>query len=414
MKIAIVGAGIAGLCCAFLLHKAHEITLFESDERLGGHSNTIVVEHEGRQIPVDTGFIVFNDRTYPNFSALLSMLGVASQPAPMSFSVRCDRTGIEYGGNSLRGVFAQPRNLTRPWFLRMLREIASLGTTGRAALAELGPRATVRDLADSGRFSRAMLEYYFLPMAASIWSAPREALLDFPAIFVLRFFENHGMLALRERPQWRTVTGGSREYVRALVGAFQDRCRTGCSVRAIRREHSGVSVASDAGIESFDEVILAVHSDQALAMLEEPTRLEAETLREMPYQRNSAILHCDSALLPHRRVAWSGWNYLLDDPGRPATVTYNLTILQSLGTREPICVTLNDRGAIDPRRVIAKFEYHHPQYTLNGLAARARWTEISGVDRVHYCGAYWLNGFHEDGVNSAIRVCRRFGVESWC
>lgn len=411
MRIAVIGGGISGLCAASQLHPQHDIVVFEAGPYLGGHSNTVQIVHEGRNLAVDTGFIVFNQRTYPNFCRMLTTLGVASQDAPMSFSVRCDQSGLEYGGESLRGIFAQPSNLLRPSFLAMLRDIRRLGRRGKALLADVDDTTTLGQLCTSARFSRSMVEHYLIPMGSAIWSAPRDAMDRFPARFFLRFFDNHGMLDLRERPQWRTITGGSQSYVARLIEGFADRCRVGCAVHSVRREPAGVQVHSSAGCERFDQVILALHADQALAILADASGAECEILSAMPYQANHAVLHTDAAVLPRRRAAWAGWNYRLgDQDDAPVSVTYNLTLLQSLGTRDPVCVTLNDPGRIDPRRVLGRYLYHHPLYTVPGIAARARWAEISGVNRTHFCGAYWMNGFHEDGLVSALRVCRSLGV----
>jgi predicted NAD/FAD-binding protein len=378
MRVAVVGSGIAGLACAARLHGAHEVTLFEAEDRLGGHASTLTVEHEGRRIAVDTGFIVYNERNYPLFSAMLRGLGVATMPAPMSFSVRCDRSGVEYGGGSLRGLLARPANLLRPRFLRMLAGVRSLGRTGRAALASCPEGTTMGDLIESGVFSRDLADLYLVPMASAIWSAPRRDLMRFPARFFLGFFDNHGMLELRERPRWRTVRGGSREYVRALAAPLEGRCRLSCPVRSVRRGEGFVEVESAAGVERFDHAVIAAHADQALRMLADPSEEERAVLSAMPYQPNDCVLHTDPSLLPGRRAAWSAWNYLLTgDADAPPIVTYNLSILQSL-----------------------------PE----GERARSRWAEISGPRRTHYCGAYWFNGFHEDGVRSAARVCGALGA----
>lgn len=397
--------------CAYLLAGGHEVLLFEKDNRLGGHTNTVVVSHEGRSIPVDTGFIVFNERNYPHFSALLARLGVESRPTTMSFSVRDDADGFEYGGNSLAGVVGPAMNLLRPRWWSVVRGLARLGAAGPSALRELPEGATIADLCASGRFSRAFLDGYLIPMAAAIWSAPRSELERFPARFLLRFFDNHGMLDLRTRPQWRTIVGGSRRYVEAIAGVLGERVRLGTPVRAIRRQADGVRVETPGGVERCDEVILATHADESLALLSDATAAERDVLSAMPYQPNDVVLHCDPSLLPHRRRCWAAWNALLfGDPQLPAAVTYNMTILQGLETRIPLCVTLNSTERIAPSAIFRRLSYSHPLYTLEGESARSRWAEISGANRTHFCGAYWGSGFHEDGVNSALRVCERLGV----
>lgn len=411
MKIAIVGSGISGLTCAYLLAGSHDLTLFERDSRLGGHTNTVPVEHERRSLAVDTGFIVFNERNYPNFCRLLARLGVESRPATMSFSVRDDADGFEYGGSSAAGAVGAWTNLFRPRWWSVARGVARLRADGRAALAELPEAATIADLCSTGRFSRAFLESYLLPMAAAIWSAPREDLLRFPARFFLRFFDNHGMLDLRRRPRWRTIVGGSRRYVDAMLGALGERVRIDRPVESVRRQSNGVLVQTSEGRESFDEVILAAHADESLAMLADATMTEREVLSALPYQSNDVVLHTDPGLLPRRRRCWAAWNYAVtESPARPAVVTYNMTILQGLQTRVPLCVTLNATDRIDPARILRRFSYAHPLYTVEGDRARSRWSEISGVNRTHFCGAYWGNGFHEDGVNSALRICERLGA----
>ncbi len=411
VRIAIVGSGISGLTCAYLLAPAHEVTLFERDDRLGGHTSTVPVSHEGRTLPVDTGFIVFNERNYPNFCRLLARLGVASRPTTMSFSVRDDESDFEYGGNSVAGLIGAWTNPLRPRWWGIMRGVARLGPAGQALLREVSDDATIQDLCDSGRFSRAFLEGYLVPMAAAIWSAPRERLMRFPARFFLRFFDNHGMLDLRRRPEWRTVVGGSRTYIDAMRGVIGPSVRTSRPVRSISRDPRGVLVRTAAAEDRFDHVILAAHADESLKLLADATPAEREILAELPYQPNDVILHTDATLLPRRKRCWAAWNYLASpDPSRPAIVTYNMTILQGLETRTPLCVTLNAAERIDPARVIRRLSYAHPLYTLAGDAARARWNQISGANNTHFCGAYWGNGFHEDGVNSALRVCERLGV----
>jgi len=411
MKIAIVGAGISGLVCAYLLAGVHELTLYEQEDRLGGHTNTVVVSHEGRSIPVDTGFIVFNERNYPNFCTLLRRLGVASRPTTMSFSVREERSGFEYGGSSLGGVIGPWSNLLRPRWWRVMAGVATLRRNGKALLADVGPDVTIGDLYQWGRFTRGFLDDYLVPMAAAIWSVPTQSLFGFPAQFFLRFFDNHGMLDLRQRPQWRTIEGGSRKYVEAMMGVIGRSARTSERVLSIRRTADSVIVNTESTQDLFDQVILASHADQSFAMLADAGDAEREVLCSMPYQANEAVLHTDQRMLPRLRRCWAAWNYrLTGDPSRPAAVTYNMTMLQGLGTGTPLCVSLNDTEAIDPGHILARFVYHHPVYSLGGDSARVRWSEISGVNRTHYCGAYWGNGFHEDGVVSAMRVCERLGV----
>ncbi|HVU63843.1 MAG TPA: FAD-dependent oxidoreductase, partial [Phycisphaerales bacterium] len=318
-----MGSGISGLTCAYLLADSHDVTLFEREDRLGGHTNTVDVQHEGRSLPVDTGFIVFNERNYPNFCELLARLGVGSRPTTMSFSVRDDAHGFEYGGNSLSGRVGPAANLLRPRWWSVVRGVAGLGSAGKAALEELPGDATIADLCSSGRFSQAFLDGYLIPMAAAIWSAPRNRLGKFPAKFFLSFFDNHGMLDLRARPRWRTVLGGSRTYIEAMRGVLGDRVQSGRPVRSVRRRPEGVHVQTAGGDERFDQVILATHADEALAILSDATPAERDVLSDMPYQPNDVVLHTDAALLPRRRRCWAAWNFLAtDDPGSPAVVTY--------------------------------------------------------------------------------------------
>ncbi len=411
MKIAVVGSGISGLVCAYLLAPDHNVTLYERDDRLGGHTHTVRVMHEGRDLAVDTGFIVFNERNYPHFTRLLERLGVASRPTTMSFSVRDDRTDFEYGGSSLGGIIGPWSNLLRPRWWSVVRGVARLGEVGRHVLRDVDDRTTIADLAASGRFSPTFLDDYLIPMAAAIWSAPRDRLLAFPAKFFLRFFDNHGMLNLRERPRWRTVLGGSHAYIEAMLPVLRSCTRTKDPVRRVARSADSVLVQSESGEARFDEVILACHADEALVTLADATTDEREILSRMPYQPNDVVLHTDASLLPRRRRCWAAWNYLrAEDPTCPPKVTYNMSMLQGIPTRTPLCVTLNATDRVDPARILRRFTYAHPLYTLEGEIARSRWSQISGSNRTHFCGAYWGNGFHEDGVVSALRVCHRLGL----
>jgi len=409
MKIAIIGTGISGLTAAWRLHRQHDLTLFEANNYIGGHTNTVEVEVGvgGRRYAVDTGFIVFNDRTYPNFIDLLEQLGVASQPTRMSFSVRCERTGLEYNGENLNTLFAQRRNLFRPSFHRMIRDILRFNREAPALLdgeREISLNAWLRE----GNYGREFTEHYILPMAAAIWSAEPGMMGAMPARFFVRFFKNHGLLSVNDRPQWRVIQGGSRNYVEPLTAPFRDRIRLKCPVEWVRRHPTHVQVKPWGGpAERFDEVIIATHSDQALRLLVDPTAKEREILGAIPYQENEAVLHTDARLLPRRKLAWAAWNYHL--PAQPrdrVAVTYNMNILQGLDGPETFCVTLNRSETIDPARILYRTTYHHPVFTAAGVKAQARRAEISGVNRTWYCGAYWSYGFHEDGVNSGLAAAR--------
>ena len=409
-KIAIIGTGVAGLTAAHRLHRDHEITVYEADRRVGGHVNTIRVDLADETHWVDTGFIVHNDRNYPRFRALMAELGVATQPSRMSFSVSDDAGAFEYSGTP-RGVFAQRSHLANPRFLRMLADLRRFNREA-AALAGGPPDAgpTLRELLDAGDYSDWFVERLIVPQASAVWSADPGQMWSFPAGFLATFFANHGMLGFRDRPRWRTVTGGSRSYVEQLTRPFADRIRTGAPVRAVTRHLGHVKVAADGcGVERYDEVVIATHSDQALALLTDPSQSEREILGAIPYQRNTAVLHTDTSLLPRRRAARASWNFHLDgDPGA-TRLTYWMNRLQSLKSDTDFCVTLNRSDRIDPEKVIEVVNYSHPVFTPAGVAAQRRHAEVSGVDRTHYCGAYWGWGFHEDGLVSADRAVERIG-----
>ena len=410
MKIAIVGAGISGLVVAHLLHDKHEVTVFEAADYAGGHANTIRVDTPYETHHVDTGFIVFNDRNYPAFERLLTRLGVASQPSTMSFSVSDGLGDFEYSGASPNGLFAKRSHLVTPWFHRMVSDLARFNRAARK-LVSTADTSSLGEWLDRQRFSRPFVERLIVPQVSAVWSADPRQMWRFPARFLAEFFEHHGMLGFRDRPRWRVVRGGSARYVEALSTPFAERIRLRTPVRAIRRDRDGVVVWPRGGeAERFDDVVLAVHSNQALAVLEDATALERSVLKAIPYQLNEAVLHTDVRLLPRRRRAWASWNYhWAPEPGSRATVTYHMNRLQSLRAERELCVTLNRTEAIDPDRIIRKITYAHPVYTPEGVAAQARFREVSGRDRVHFCGAYWGWGFHEDGVQSAVRVAERFG-----
>src|SRR3954462_13892009 len=412
MRIAIVGAGISGLATAHLLHREHEISVFEAGPLAGGHANTVRVDTAHATHHVDTGFIVFNDSNYPNFERLLTRLGVAWQPSDMSFGVS-DGRDFEYNGASPNGLFAKRAHLLTPWFHGMVADLVRFNRDARALLAAGGEGPSLGNWLDERRYSRAFVERLIVPQASAVWSADPRQMWTFPARFLIEFFANHGMLGFKARPEWRTVRGGSRSYVEALIRPFKHRLRLTTPVRAIHRFDDHVTVTPSGGEpERFDEVIVAAHADQALTMLADASDREHAILRGIPYQPNEAVLHTDSRLLPRRRRAWASWNYhLLEHPVGATTVTYHMNRLQSLTADREFCVTLNRSEAIDPAKVLRTIHYAHPVFSSAGARAQARHEEISGRQRrTHFCGAYWGWGFHEDGVASALRVASRLGA----
>jgi len=413
LRIAVIGAGIAGLTAAYHLARRHDVTLFEANNYAGGHTNTVDVELDGVRYAIDTGFVVFNERTYPHFTSLLRELKVPYKPTRMSFSVACPTTGFEYCGSSLNALFAQRSNLVRPAFYRMLRDILRFNNEA-TRLAELldadavAPSITVGGFLAAGRYSREFAEKYLLPMGSAIWSCPRGTFADFPLEFIVRFFRNHGLLQLVDRPTWQVIDGGSRTYVQALLTRFRGRLRLSTPIEQVHRVADRVDLVPQGDtVQSFDHVVLACHSDQALAMLADPTPCERELLGAFPYVRSSAVLHTDIALLPKRRQAWASWNYRLarGNPGA-AAVTYCMNSLQSIQSRHIFNVTLNGDGQIDPQKVLRRFDYAHPVFDARRAVAQSRYVELLNTRRTSFCGAYWGNGFHEDGVRSALAVCR--------
>ncbi|BFM50440.1 FAD-dependent oxidoreductase [Marinomonas sp. THO17] len=414
MKIAIIGSGISGLTSAYLLQKKHDVTLYESAERIGGHTATVEVQEAGRILAIDTGFIVFNDWTYPNFIRLMDEIGVPSRPTEMSFSVSCQRTGLEYGGNNLNTLFAQRRNLLNLPYLGMLKDILRFN---KEAIRDLAAGQLKEDiklgeyLAERG-YGKRFAEHYLIPMGSAIWSSTLEEMMDFPLIFFVRFFKNHGLLSVNDRPQWRVIEGGSSAYLQPLVASFKDKIVLGADIKQVQRLDNGVMLEfADGNTEMFDEVVFACHSDQALALLADPSRQERDILSAIPYRNNEVVLHTDTRLLPKAKLAWSSWNYHLgEEQNKPATLSYNMNILQHLDSDTTYVVTLNQTQMIDQNKILGRFNYAHPTFTIEGIDAQGRWSEINGVNHTWFCGAYWRNGFHEDGCWSGVRVAEGLGV----
>jgi len=413
MKIAVIGGGISGNLCTRLLATKHDVQLFEAADYPGGHTNTVQAAAYGGEYPVDTGFMVFNDRTYPNFVKLLDYLGVTSQATDMSFSVRSDRPDFEYQGSSLNGVFAQRANLFSPRFYGMLGDVLRFNRESPQLLESNDDQLTIGDYVRREGYGRYFIDRYLVPMGAAIWSSQPGRFEEFPARFLIGFLKNHGLLQLRDRPVWKTISGGARRYVEAMLKPLGDRVRLSTPIETVYRHEDHVVVAPRGqASEVFDEVVFAAHADQTLSLLADATRAEREILSYFPYQKNEAILHSDASLLPRRKRAWASWNYFIDgDATKPPTVTYDVNRLQRLGAPGPICVTLNPQRLVDPSKTIAQFSYDHPAFGPGATAAQKRHGEISGLHRTHFCGAYWRYGFHEDGVRSALAVCRHFGID---
>ena len=401
-KIAIIGSGISGLTCAYYLADKADITVFEAGNYIGGHTHTVEVEKEGERSKIDTGFIVFNDRTYPEFIQLMDKLGVSYQPTEMSFSTRNDALNLEYNGNNLNTLFAQRSNFIRPKFWRLVQDILRFNRDVRKQ-KNSSPDTTIGQYLERTHYSPIFKENYLLPMVSAIWSMGLESCLNFPLRFFVRFFENHGLLDVTNRPQWYTIAGGSSSYIEPLTQAFQNKIRLSTPVIRIERQGDGVLVETHSEALIFDEVIVACHGDQALALLSKPTAKEKAVLGAFQFIDNQVVLHTDTTLLPKRKAAWASWNYRVNNAGnRKTTLTYNMNILQRLNKKHTYLVTLNQ--GIEDKHVLARFSYSHPVYTTTAVTAQQKWHTISGARNIHYCGAYWLNGFHEDGVRSALRV----------
>jgi predicted NAD/FAD-binding protein len=410
MKIAIIGSGISGNTLAWHLHQAHEVTVFEAGAHIGGHTHTHEIHAFGEQYHIDTGFIVYNNWTYPHFIEMLDRLGVETQASDMSFSVRDEVSGLEYNGTNLNSLFAQRRNLLSPSFIGMIQDILRFNKEAPALLDQAQADMPFGEYLKANRYGKSFIKNYVIPMGSAIWSSSPEQMFSFPAKFFIQFFHNHGMLSVSDRPEWRVIKGGSKAYVEKLSQGFKENIQLNTPIQAVRRSPDGVMVKpQNKPEEHFDWVFFACHSDQALALLEDPSKDELEVLSAIPYQNNQIVLHTDASLMPKKKLAWAAWNYhLTEQPLNLAAVTYNMNILQSLESPEPFLVTLNHTAKIDPAKIIKTLQYTHPVFTPAGIAAQLRHADISGVKRTCYAGAYWRNGFHEDGVVSALAALEHF------
>ena len=412
-KIAIIGSGISGLTAAHVLSRKHQVTVFESSDYIGGHTHTVPVELDGESFQVDTGFIVCNDRNYPHFLKFMEQLKVSLKPTEMSFSVRNEAINREYNGHNLNTLFAQRSNLFRPSFYKLIGEILSFNKIGKDAIeAETISDITLDEFVAKEKFSPFFRENYLLPMVAAIWSCSVDQAGQFPLEFFLKFFKNHGLLDVKNRPQWYVLEGGSSSYIEPMTANFRDRIKLNTPVLEVVRTDEAIQVLTHEGMVEFDQLVMACHSDQALSLLHQPTADEASILGAIGYQDNDVILHHDAALMPRQSLSWASWNFLTGVARRnePPLVTYCMNILQGLSSSSPFLVSLNARHKIDPEKILQEFSYAHPVFSKESMAAQLRRKEICGVDRIHYCGAYWHSGFHEDGVLSALEVCDHFGL----
>lgn len=415
MKIAIVGSGISGLTAAYYLSKKHDITVYEANDYIGGHTATVDVEVGGEYHSIDTGFIVFNDRTYPNFMRLLQEINVATQKTEMSFSVRNDNEKLEYNGHTLLTLFAQKKNILNPGFYHFLYEVVRFNYLAKKqyeGMGEIASNQTLGDFLDGYNFSDYFCKNYILPMGAAIWSSTILNIRQVPLFFFVRFFFNHGLLDVYNRPQWYVIKGGSKSYIEPLIKQFKNSIHLQTPVVGIKRTSAGVEVETVQGRTEFDHVVIASHSDQALAMLRDPSDDEKSVLSAIAYQANEVVLHTDTRLLPQQKTAWAAWNYSINEQTNQSTkptLTYNMNILQGLQASHTYCVSLNSEPEVDPKLILRRFTYHHPIFTTETIKAQSRKQDIDGKNRTWFCGAYWYNGFHEDGVRSALDIVK--GIE---
>ena len=413
MNIAIIGSGISVLTAGYLLSRKNNITVFEKNDYIGGHTHTHLLEYKNKSYSVDSGFIVYNERTYPNFIKILDQLNVKRQITRMGFSVKSEINNLEYAGHSLNGLFAQRSNLLKPSYLNMLKSMLRFNRQSRKDLTQLSPHLTLGQYLGNNNYPETFIKNFIIPIGAAVWSTKPTDMMDMSAVFFIRFFENHGMLQIIDRPNWWVIKNGSKSYVKSITKPYHDKIRLSTPVLSVERVDSKIKIRSgqnNASEEFFDAVVFATHSNQSLRLLKDPSKFENEILGAIPYQNNKAILHYDDSILPKRKNAWSSWNYLLDqDKNKPVSLTYNMNILQGIDCERTFCVSLNSEELIDPKKILKRLDYEHPLFNIKGLEAQKRKREISGINNTYYCGAYWRNGFHEDGVVSALDVCADFG-----
>tara|TARA_R100001377_G_scaffold24961_1_gene13479 strand:- start:2 stop:1276 length:1275 start_codon:yes stop_codon:yes gene_type:complete len=409
---AIIGSGISGLTAAYLLSKKHKVTVFEKNDCIGGHTATVDIEKSGQKFAIDTGFIVFNDRTYPHFLALLDEIGIGKTPTEMSFSVHNCQTGMEYNGHNVDTLFAQRRNIFKPRFWLLVKEILRFNKLCKSIYQQdkYIDGLTLGAFLTDHNFSDFFAEHYILPMGAAIWSSSLAQMEHFEFKFFVKFFHNHGLLNIADRPQWYVIPKGSRSYLTPLCAPFKDNINVNTNISSITRSGDKVHLHfTDTASQTFDEVVIACHSDQALALLGDASQAEDSVLSAMPYSANTVVLHTDEKLLPKRKKAWASWNYQLSrDRTKAASVTYNMNILQGIESKHTFCVTLNQKDDIDPKAILREFTYHHPVFSTDSIKAQQQRHIICGVNHTHFAGAYWHSGFHEDGVRSAVEVAERF------
>jgi predicted NAD/FAD-binding protein len=412
-KVAVIGSGISGLTTAYLLSREHDVTVYEKNDYIGGHTATKTVSQDEKQYDVDTGFIVFNNKTYPNFLTLLDQLGVGKQETEMSFSVKNLLSGLEYNGHNLNTLFAQRRNIVKPSFYRLIKQILRFNKLAKQAYEsnDLTVGQTLGDFLSQHQFDDEFADNYILPMGAAIWSTSLSEIKHCEVTFFIQFFFNHGLLNVNDRPQWYVIPGGSKNYIPPLIAPFKDNIVLNANIHYIERNSEGVQILVNDQLNQFDDVVIACHSVDALQLLRNPTALEIEILGGIPYSKNTVLLHTDNDILPKRKLAWAAWNYLLDgNTERPACVSYDMNILQGLNSRKHFCVTLNQDERVKNDSVLGTYNYEHPVFNATSVAMQKRRNEICGHNNTHFAGAYWYNGFHEDGVRSAVDVAARFGI----